>query len=147
MASIDLAGTELGDTLDHLTQYNDPDLNLLVTAIRRLATRELTLTETQTLGVALAGDIDSMDATGAIGLLHAHLHNPTTNPALTRLPFDQQDTAAQYGKATAHALTDSQLRNTASLACASLAHSGQCSNCGAWFENWPGGICDACRNR
>ncbi|MFB6961176.1 hypothetical protein ACFCYB_30260 [Streptomyces sp. NPDC056309] len=22
---------------------------------------------------------------------------------------------------------------------------GQCSQCGGWFEGWPGGVCDACR--
>lgn len=24
-------------------------------------------------------------------------------------------------------------------------NSGQCSRCGGWFDNWPGGECDACR--
>ena len=26
------------------------------------------------------------------------------------------------------------------------AHAGQCSVCSGWFDNWPGGVCDACRN-
>lgn len=26
------------------------------------------------------------------------------------------------------------------------ANGGQCSVCGGWFDNWPGGICDACKN-
>lgn len=25
-----------------------------------------------------------------------------------------------------------------------LTHTGQCNICGGRFENWPGGICDAC---
>ncbi|MCF0086701.1 MULTISPECIES: hypothetical protein [unclassified Streptomyces] len=23
---------------------------------------------------------------------------------------------------------------------------GQCNRCGGWFDDWPGGICDACLN-
>jgi hypothetical protein len=26
------------------------------------------------------------------------------------------------------------------------AYAGQCSVCSGWFDNWPGGVCDACRN-
>lgn len=26
------------------------------------------------------------------------------------------------------------------------AYSGQCSRCGGWFDNWPGGTCDACKS-
>jgi rRNA maturation endonuclease Nob1 len=25
-----------------------------------------------------------------------------------------------------------------------LAYKGQCSRCGGWFEDWSGGVCDAC---
>ena len=27
-----------------------------------------------------------------------------------------------------------------------IAHAGQCAQCGAWFENWDGGICSACQS-
>lgn len=27
-----------------------------------------------------------------------------------------------------------------------LRASGQCSICAGWFDDWNGGICDACRN-
>ncbi|MER6092425.1 hypothetical protein [Streptomyces bluensis] len=27
-----------------------------------------------------------------------------------------------------------------------LANAGQCGVCGGWFDNWPGGTCDACKN-
>jgi hypothetical protein len=23
---------------------------------------------------------------------------------------------------------------------------GQCSVCAGWFDDWPGGVCDACKN-
>jgi len=26
------------------------------------------------------------------------------------------------------------------------AYAGQCSGCGGWFDDWPGGTCDACKN-
>ena len=26
-----------------------------------------------------------------------------------------------------------------------LAAGGQCSMCGGWFDDWNGGVCDACR--
>ncbi|MFF4866819.1 hypothetical protein ACFY3J_35025 [Streptomyces sp. NPDC001231] len=28
---------------------------------------------------------------------------------------------------------------------AAASGGGQCSQCGGWFEGWPGGVCDACR--
>jgi rRNA maturation endonuclease Nob1 len=26
-----------------------------------------------------------------------------------------------------------------------VAYAGQCSGCGGWFDDWPGGVCSACQ--
>jgi hypothetical protein len=31
------------------------------------------------------------------------------------------------------------------LVLAPVGASGQCSDCGGWFEDWNGGVCDACQ--
>ena len=114
-----LNGTELGYVLDQLADRDDPDLTLIATALRSIATRSLNLNQTQVIGAALIGDADA-DLVSATGLLHALLHDPATNPALRTLDFDAQEKARRAGKATAHELTDHTLRNIASRACAAL---------------------------
>lgn len=36
-------------------------------------------------------------------------------------------------------------RHLAAVARYVTANSGQCSVCTGWFDNWPGGVCDACQ--
>jgi hypothetical protein len=36
-------------------------------------------------------------------------------------------------------------RRLAALRAALCRNSGQCSVCSGWFDNWPGGTCDACQ--
>lgn len=36
-------------------------------------------------------------------------------------------------------------RHLAAVARFVIANFGQCSECQGWFDNWPGGVCDACQ--
>ena len=144
--------SDLDEVLDTLAELGDPDLDRIITGFRSIAHRartgQLDLNLTQVLIAALAGSPDSADVIGACAYTIAELTDH--NPALDHLTNDHRKEATKAGQEAAFDLTRPKLRNTAATACAALdtptnANGGQCSQCGGWFDNWPGGICDACK--
>ncbi|MFR9794258.1 hypothetical protein ACL07V_37485 [Streptomyces sp. MB22_4] len=111
--------TELGGTLTDLASVH-AGIDLIRTGIRLLAHDRHDLNTTQVLLAALAGSPDGTDVLAAIGQLVERLTSADTNPAVRALPIDQQKEAAHQGWLTQHNLTDPELRDTASRACAAL---------------------------
>ncbi|CAK7288653.1 hypothetical protein [Streptomyces misionensis] len=112
-------GTELGGTLADLANVH-AGIDLIRNGIRLIAHDRLDLNQTQVLLAALAGSPDGTDVLAAIGQLAERLTSTDTNPAVRALPIDQQKEAAHQGWLTAHNLSDPELRDTASRACAVL---------------------------
>jgi hypothetical protein len=146
-----LDGTDLGDLLEDLTNGTNihPGIRLIAAGIRAIADdHTLTIPATQLLLTQLCGSPDTDTIHAIAGL--AEWLTSDNNPALTPLPADTRKTAQHQGELAAHALRDTELRDPAALACASLpavhtAASGQCSECGGIFPDWNGGVCGACQ--
>jgi hypothetical protein len=112
-------GTELGGLLDDLNGIH-PGIDLIRDGIRHLAHTRLTVDQTQTLAVTLAGSPDGTDILTAIGRLTARLLNADTNPALRTLDLTAQKDTQLHGELLVHHLTDYKLHQHASNASGSI---------------------------
>jgi hypothetical protein len=110
-----LDGTELGDLLDDLEGLH-AGIDLIRDGIRHLALSRLTVDQTQTVAVTLAGSPDGTDLLTAIGLLAARILNADNNPALRALPLTAQKDTQLYGELLVHHLADHELHQHASNA-------------------------------
>lgn len=112
--------TELAGLLEDLTDVQDEGIDLIVAGIRHIALKRLTVDQTQTLAVTLAGSPDGTDVLTAIGLLTARLLNADTNPALRTLPLTAQKNTQLHGELLVHHLADHDLHQHASNASGSI---------------------------
>jgi hypothetical protein len=110
-----LDGTELGDRLDDLAGVH-AGIDLIRDGIRLLALDRLTVDQTQTAVVTLAGSPDGTDVLTAIGHLVARLTNADSNPALRTLDLTAQKTTQLHGELLIHHLGDPDLHQHASNA-------------------------------
>lgn len=108
-------GTELGDLLDDLAGIH-AGIDLIRDGLRLIALDRLTLDQTQTVAVTLAGSADGTDVLTAIGQAVARLTNPDTNPALRALDYEAQKRTQQAGECLTFALSDPYLHQHASSA-------------------------------
>lgn len=152
--------TPLDETLDDLAGFAwvpgiGQILDGLRTAQHAARTGGLDVEATQTL-LALLGNPGNPDLQAALAHLVQEVTNPDTNRALTHLDPDTAKHVQLLGEMHANETADYAIREHTNEACgliakaaphggAAPANSGQCSQCGGWFPNWPGGICDACK--
>ncbi|MFB7738317.1 hypothetical protein ACFC08_28795 [Streptomyces sp. NPDC056112] len=160
--------TALDDTLDNLAGFAwlpgiGQILNGLNTAQQAARNGQLDLEATHTL-LSLLGNPNDPDLTAALAHLAQEITNPDTNPALTALDDDTAKTVQLLGELHGHDTADytprdhtneaaglistaahNQPERTAPMGNHAPANSGQCSQCGGRFPDWPGGICDACK--
>lgn len=111
--------TELGYLLDDLDGIH-PGIDLIRDGIRHLAHSRLTVDQTQTLAVTLAGSPDGTDLLTAIGLLTARLLNADQNPALRTLDLTAQKDTRLHGERLTFDLADPDLHQHASNASGSI---------------------------
>lgn len=116
-----LNGTELGGLLDDLAGIH-AGIDLIRDGIRLLALDRHNRNTTQVLLANLAGSPDALDVIGLVAHLVARLTDADTNPGIRTIPLDQQKDARHQGWLTSHNLTDPDLRDTTSRACAALDH-------------------------
>jgi hypothetical protein len=120
-----LDGTELGGILDDLTNGHNirPGIRLMAAGIRSLAedatTGALNTGDTQLLLAQLCGAVDDLDMIGALAALTEHLTS-SANQALHGLPDDVRKNVQVQGETARFKLTDPDLRQPASNACAAL---------------------------
>lgn len=74
-------------------------IDLVRAGLRHLATRPLTVDQTQTLISVLAGSPDDTDVLGLLAMTVARLADADTNPCLRGLPADQTETLRRTGEA------------------------------------------------
>ncbi|MFF4526985.1 hypothetical protein [Streptomyces bluensis] len=111
--------SELAGLLEDLAGIH-PGIDLILDGIRLLCLDRHTRDDTQLLTVTLAGSPDGTDALTLLALTVARLTNPDSNPALRTIPFDQQKDAQRAGEALVFALSDPDLHQHASNACAAI---------------------------
>lgn len=118
-------GSDLDDVLADLADTGDPDIDLLVTGLRNIAHRArtgaLSRERTQLLTAVIAASPDATDVVGALGLLLVELTADTT-PVARQLTDQARKEAVHAGEQAAFLLTDPDLRDPASRACAALDH-------------------------
>lgn len=86
---------------EDLTGFH-PGIDLLIDAVRLIATDRHDIRQTQTLLTILQGSTDEagqqIDVSALLTALAARLLNPDENPCLRTLPTDIQDQAAETGR-------------------------------------------------
>lgn len=103
---------ELDGLLNDLAGLDD-DLDTVLDSLRRLATKQHTLSKTQSLVAGLVAGADGTNLLHVIAHLIARLTVADTNPALTSLDPDQAKAVQLHGERTVHWLTDPALTDTA----------------------------------
>lgn len=92
--------SDLTTLCEDLTGFH-PGIDLLIDAVRLIATQRHTLTQTQMLLTVLQGSTDEagqqIDVAALLAALAARLLNPAENPCLRTLPTDVQEQAAETG--------------------------------------------------
>ncbi|MGW1988375.1 hypothetical protein ACWCPJ_39075 [Streptomyces collinus] len=114
---------------------------------RRESVRPHRATSAVALGAHLLAVVRAQDAA-----IPAHRRAPRTvaemRARLADLYEDEQDACGVCGFwkcCCAEARTFTPAPTDAVPAPAPVSGGGQCDVCGGWFEDWPGGTCDACR--
>lgn len=103
---------ELAGLLEDLAGVH-PGIDLIRDGIRHLGLDRMSVGQTQTVAVTLAGSPDGTDVLTAVGLLVARILNPDSNPALRALSFEQQKNTQRAGECLTFALADPDLHQHA----------------------------------